>query len=168
MMEEPIGLVRTSGWCRFEAAAIVSEHGAMQSASMRRTNNNFRVCSARRCVLAFLVVVHAVVLPFAAHSDTGLWTNREICRAAVKTYFFLDTKPNGAADSGEYFGFRSASGHVYGCLIKGTRAELRWLNAAGEAMNSNSTRLLVRDDILTIQTDMKEESFSAGDQPDGR
>ena len=115
----------------------------------------------RRAILSILVVIHAVASPIIGSADSGFWTDREICRAAVKTYFFLDTKPTDTADSGEFFGFRSASGNVYTCRIEGTRTEFRWLNASGETMNSNSTSFRVLDDVLTIQTDMKEERFSA-------
>ena len=96
----------------------------------------------------------------AALADSGVWTNREICRAAAKTYFFLDAKPTDTADSGEYFGFVSASGYVYTCRIEGTQAEFRWLNASGQSMTSKSTRFDVRDGLLTVYTDLKQERFS--------
>ena len=105
-------------------------------------------------ILAILGAVHASVTPIAASSDSGVWTNREICRAAVKTYFFLDAKPTDTADSGQYFGFLSASGNVYTCRIEDTRAEFRWLNASGQTMTSKSTRFHVRAGMLTVYTDM--------------
>ena len=120
-----------------------------------------RGCGTRRSILTILVVVHAVVSPIAASADSGFWTDREICRAAVKTYFFLDIKPTDTVNSGQFFGFRDVSGNVYTCRVEGTRAALRWLNASVETMNSNSTMFRVLDNMLTIHTDMKEENFSA-------
>ena len=119
-----------------------------------------RVSSMGKWTLAILVAVHAIVTPIAASADSGVWTNREICRAAVKTYFFLDAKPTDTADSGQFFGFLSASGNVYTCRIEGTQAEFRWLNASGQTMASKSTTFHVRDGMLTVYTDMTEERFS--------
>ena len=85
--------------------------------------------------------------------------DREICRAAVKTYFFLGKKPADAGDSGEYFGFSSAAGNTYTCRIAGRRAEFRWVNTSGERMKSNSTRFRVSDGTLIVETDMKKETF---------
>lgn len=119
-----------------------------------------RVSGAGGWFLAILVAVHATVMSVAALADSGGWTNREICRAAAKTYFFLDAKPTDTADSGEFFGFVSASGWVYTCRIEGTQAEFRWLNASGQSMTSKSTRFDVRDGLLTVYTDLKEERFS--------
>ena len=115
----------------------------------------------RKSILSVLVVAHAVVSPITASADSGLWSDREICRAAVKSYFFLDINPPDTVDRGDFFGFRSASGNVYTCRIVGTRVEFRWLSVSGEAMDSNSTRFRVLDEMLTIQTDMKEEIFRA-------
>ena len=111
--------------------------------------------------LSVLVAAHAVLSPVAASADTGYWTGRKICRAAVKTYFFLGSKPADAPDAGEFLGFRSASGNVYTCRVAGTRAQFRWVNASGETMNSGSTTFRLEDDTLTIRTDMKEERFAA-------
>jgi len=119
-----------------------------------------RISGMGKLILALLVAVHAIATPIVAFADSGVWTNREICRAAVKTYFFLDAKPTDTADNGEYFGFLSASGHVYTCRIEGTQAEFRWLNASGQSMTSKSTRFHVRDGTLTVSTDMMEERFS--------
>lgn len=41
----------------------------------------------RKIALAIVVAVHAGAPAFAASADGGIWTDREICRAAVKTYF---------------------------------------------------------------------------------
>ena len=118
------------------------------------------VAGTGRWILALLVAVHATVTPIAAFADSGVWTNREICRAAVKTYFFLDAKPTDTADNGQFLGFLSASGNIYTCRIEGTKAEFRWLNASGQTMTSKSTRFHVRDGMLTVYTNMMEERFS--------
>ena len=113
----------------------------------------------RRIAFAIVVAAHAGAPVFAASADSGMWADREICRAAVKTYFFLRTKPADAVDSGEYFGFRSAAGNVYTCRIAGQRAEIRWVNSSGKMMKSDSTRFRVSAGTLIVQTDMKEETF---------
>ena len=112
-------------------------------------------------LLSALVAAHAVLCPIAASADSGYWTDQEICRAAVKTYFFLGIKPAGAPDNGEFLGFRSASGNVYTCRVAGARMYFRWVNASGEPMNSSSTTFRLEGDTLTIRTDMKEERFQA-------
>ena len=119
-----------------------------------------RISGMNRWVLATLGAIHAIVTPIAAFADSGVWTNREICRAAVKMYFFLDARPTDTADSGRYFGFLSASGSVYTCRIEGIQAEFRWLNASGQTMTSKSIRFNVWDGILTVYTGMKEERFA--------
>lgn len=129
---------------------------------------NPRVSSAARRVLAILVAVHTAALPNFASADSGTWADREICRAAVKTYFFLGAMPADTSDSGKYFGFLGKSGNVYMCRIAGARTEFRWMNSSGNTMTSKSTKFHVRDGILTVQTDMKKERFSTkrGGNPD--
>ena len=73
----------------------------------------------RRIAFAIVVAAHAGAPVFTASADSGIWPDREVCRAAVKTYFFLRTNPADAVDSGGYFGFRSAAGNVYTCRIAG-------------------------------------------------
>ena len=116
----------------------------------------------RTLLLSVLVAAHAVLCPIAASADGAYWTDREICRAAVKTYFFLGIKPADAPDKGEFLGFRSASGNVYTCRGAGTRTQYHWVNASGETMNSSSTMFRLEGDTLTIRTDMTEERFPAG------
>lgn len=127
---------------------------------MRATGINCRICDLPRLVLSTVVVGVMIVSPITAASDNSIWTDREICRAAVKTYFFLDSEPADAANSGQFSGFRSTSGYIYGCRINDDKVEFRWLNASEEIMRSNSTEYHVLDNVLTIQTDMKTESFS--------
>ena len=113
----------------------------------------------RIILLAILVASHAGASGVAASADSGIWTDREICRAAVKTYFFLRQKPADTADNGDYLGFRSAAGNTYTCRIAGRRAEFRWVNSSGERMNSGSTRFRVSAGTLIVETDMKKETF---------
>ena len=129
------------------------------SACTRRTGGRNRARDMRNTILAILVAANAGVLASAAFADSGAWTDREICRAAVKTYFFLGRKPTDSADSGKYFGFRSSSGNIYTCRIVGMRAEFRWVNASGGNMESGWTRFQVFDNALVVKTDMKEEVF---------
>ena len=113
----------------------------------------------RRIAFALVVAAHAGAPSFTASADSGMWPDREICRAALKTYFFLRTKPANALDSGEYFGFRSTAGNIYTCRVAGQRAEFRWVNASGESMESDSTRFRVSAGTLIVQTDMMKETF---------
>ena len=113
----------------------------------------------RIIMLAILVASHAGALASTASADGNAWTDREICRAAVKTYFFLGKKPADAGDRGEYFGFSSATGNTYTCRIAGRRAEFRWVNTSGEKMKSDSTSFQVSDGTLIVETDMKKETF---------
>ena len=112
----------------------------------------------RRFILLLLIAA-ATVLPVAAAADSGFWTNREICRAATKTYFFLRGKPADAKASDELFGFRSEAGYVYTCRINGTQIEFRWVDTSGATMQSDTTTFRMSDDILFVHTDMKEEGF---------
>ena len=113
-----------------------------------------------RYFILSLPVVSAVLSAVAASADSSFWTDREICRAAVKTYFFLRTKPADATDSDGLYGFRSAAGYTYACRIDETRVEFQWLNASGTALSSDSTTFSVLDNVLTIRTDMRDERFS--------
>ena len=115
----------------------------------------------RAAIHFVLVLAQAVLCPTTLSADSHLWTDREICRAAVKTYFFLSTRPADATGGDGYLGFRSASGNVYTCQLAGTRAKFRWLNASGEPMTSSSTTFHLAGDTLTIRTDMKKVRFRA-------
>ena len=94
-----------------------------------------------------------------AVAGAGPWMERDICRAAVKTYFFLAKMPADAPDQGEYFGFVSAKGNVYTCRISGERAVFRWLTKSGEPMGSEVARFWVSDGVLVIKTDMSTKKF---------
>ena len=114
----------------------------------------------RRTAFAAVVAAYAGAPVFTASADSGIWPDREICRAAVETYFFLRKNPADAVDSGEYFGFSSAEGNVYTCRIAGQRVEIRWVNSSGKRMKSDSTRFRVSAGALVVQTDMKKETFT--------
>lgn len=101
-----------------------------------------------------------VILPSALVAEGEPWTDREICHAATKTCFFLDTKPDDAPDKGDRFGFRSRSGNTYTCQIEGETAAFYWVNKSGQDMESKSTNFSVNGDLLHIKTDMLEEDFT--------
>ncbi|MDE0373253.1 MAG: hypothetical protein OXI73_12030 [Rhodospirillales bacterium] len=113
----------------------------------------------RRIAFALVVAAHAGAPSSTASADSGIWSDREICRAAVKTYFFLPTKPANAVDSGEHFGFRSTAGNVYTCRVAGQRAEFRWVDASGRRMKSASTTFRVSAGTLIVQTETTIETF---------
>ncbi len=84
-----------------------------------------------------------------------LWTERDICRAAVSTYFSLEEMPVNSKDNGDFMGFKSAAGYIYTCRIKNNIAILQWVNATGDTMNSKATSfkqdgntLIVTDNTL--------------------
>ena len=101
----------------------------------------------------------AMLVALPALAGTGSWTERDICRAAVKTYFFLANMPADALDQGEYLGFVSAAGNVYTCRLAEERAVFRWSTKSGEPMRSEVTRFRVSDGVLTIKTDMSTKTF---------
>ena len=94
-----------------------------------------------------------------AFAETRHWVEREICRAAVKTYFFLEAKPADAADKAGYFGFVSAADNVYSCRLEGERVLFKWQDNLGETLTSGSATFRLLDGVLTIRTDMKTEKF---------
>ena len=94
-------------------------------------------------------------------ADDSFWDNHAICRAAVKTYFFLKSQPSDAADRGLFYGFRSDSGNLYTCRIEDSTAVFRWINKAGDTMNSRSTTFTLNGDQLVVKTDMLVETFVA-------
>jgi len=125
----------------------------------KQTGRSVQGHRMRKIAFAIVVAANVGAPVLTASADGGIWTDREICRAAAKTYFFLRTKPADTADSGGYFGFRSERGNVYTCRIAGQRAEFRWVNSSGQRMKSDSTRFRVSDDRLIVETDMKKETF---------
>jgi hypothetical protein len=102
-----------------------------------------------------------VSLSSAAVADDGAWTDREICRAATKTYFFLSSKPLDALDRGAGFYFRSAAGNIYSCRVEGAAAIFFWMNKSGEQMESRSTTFSVDGSRLNVKTDIMDEAFVA-------
>ena len=110
--------------------------------------------------LALKAAAIVACFPSIVSAEQGPWTDREICRAAAKTYFFLDSKPDDSVDEGSWFGFRSAAGNVYSCRIEGVIAAFSWLNNSGEAMESRSSSFLIDGDQLQVQTDMSQEAFT--------
>lgn len=60
------------------------------------------------------------------------WSDREVCRAATKTYFWLDKLPVDAPDKGDFMGFLSEKKNYYTCRINGDIADLSWVNMSSE------------------------------------
>ena len=142
----------------------VSAHsrGASEKPRERPRCRIARTIPGMRATIAFTFMLALVVLcPSAASADGGFWPDREICRAAVKTYFFLAAKPGDATDDEGFLGFRSASGNVYTCRLSGSRVIFRWVNASGEPMGSSSTTFHLMGDVLTVQTDITEKQYRA-------
>ena len=101
----------------------------------------------------------AIMSPSLAAAQTGGWTERDICRAATKTYFFLREMPADTSDKGAYFRFVSNADNVYGCRVSGERAVFKWINNYYETMTSRSTTFHLSGNALIIKTDMKTERF---------
>lgn len=91
----------------------------------------------------------------------GTWSDREICRAATKTYFFLSEAPADATDAGRYMGYVSAKGNTYTCRVDGNVADFAWINKSGENMRSRTTTFAIAGPRLTVKTDMMTEVFKA-------
>ncbi|MCY4547538.1 MAG: hypothetical protein OXC28_04145 [Defluviicoccus sp.] len=106
------------------------------------------------------IIAGAIMLAtLSALADTSSWTERDICRAAVKTYFFLSEPPADADDQAGYFGFVSAAGNVYTCRLSEGRAVFRWMTKGGEPMRSELTRFRLSHGVLVIRTEMSTETF---------
>lgn len=89
-----------------------------------------------------------------------IWTDREICRAATKTYFWLRDLPKDATDQGQYMGFMSADRHYFTCRVDGQIADLRWSDQSSAPMRSRSTRVEIEKGRLTVRSDRKTERFT--------
>lgn len=108
------------------------------------------------------VAVSSQVTPDVVQDQTTLssWSDREICRAAVKTYFFLSILPTDAQSVEGYDGFRSQAGNLYGCAVSGDVTAFRWVNDSGSNMSSRSTRFTLSGSRLTVISDMQREVFT--------
>lgn len=106
--------------------------------------------------------IAAVVISFLATQAVAneSWSDREICRAATKTYFWLNELPSDGPDQENYMGFMSAKHNYYTCRVDGNVAEFKWVNNSSEKMRSRSTRIEINGDRLTVESDMKTESFT--------
>jgi hypothetical protein len=93
-------------------------------------------------------------------SAGAVWSEREICRAATKTYFWLSDLPSDALDSGGYMGFASAEQNYYTCRVEGNVADLAWINRSAEDMRSRSTTFSIIGNALTVKSNMNTERFS--------
>ncbi len=103
----------------------------------------------------------AAIVCFATPTfSEGTWSDREICRAATKTYFWLNEFPNDAPDKGMYMGFRSERQNYYTCRVDGEIADFYWLNDSSEKMTSRSTRIKLFGNELKIITDLSTEAFT--------
>ncbi|WP_298568016.1 hypothetical protein [uncultured Aliiroseovarius sp.] len=87
------------------------------------------------------------------------WTDREICRAATKTYFWLSDLPADAPDQGDFMGFVSEKKNLYTCRVDGDVAEFKWVNKSSEKMHSRSTKVEISGPSLIVKSDIKTESF---------
>ena len=87
------------------------------------------------------------------------WSDREICRAATKTYFWLNELPTDAPDNPDYMGFRSNNANYYTCRVVGRAIHFVWLNQSAESMQSQSTKFELDEGRLTIISDIKTEKF---------
>lgn len=108
-------------------------------------------------------LIVALVISFLATQAVAnvSWTDREICRAATKTYFWLSQLPSDGPDQGNYMGFMSSKPNYYTCRVDGNVAEFKWVNNSSEKMRSRSTKIEIDGSKLTITSDMKTESFTS-------
>ncbi len=106
--------------------------------------------------------VYAIAIAFTATQSFASegWSDREICRAATKTYFWLSELPSDAPDQEVYMGFWSAKQNYYTCRIDGDVVDFRWVNKSSEKMRSQSTKIEFSRNKLTVISDMKTESFT--------
>lgn len=106
--------------------------------------------------------VIALVISFLATQAgaTESWSDREICRAATKTYFWLNELPSDGPDQGNYMGFMSAKRNYYTCRVDGNVADFKWVNKSSEKMRSRSTTIQINGNRLTVESDMKTENFT--------
>lgn len=109
--------------------------------------------------MKFIVASTIVALATQAVASES-WSDREMCRAATKTYFWLKEMPTDGPDQGAFMGFKSAKNNYYTCRIDGNIADFKWVNQSSEKMRSRSTTLDVSGGTLTVNTDMKTESFT--------
>ncbi len=79
-----------------------------------------------------------------------LWPDREICRAAVNTYFTLEEMPVDSEDNGDFMGFESAAGYIYTCRLEDNIAILKWVNAMNYAMTSRATSFELNGNTLVV------------------
>jgi hypothetical protein len=105
--------------------------------------------------ILILLVTFLATQSFAATE----WSDREICRAAAKTYFWLSDLPSDAPDQNDYMGFRSAAQNYYTCRIDGNNVDFVWKNDASVDMRSQNTKFIVRGNELTVTTDLAAETF---------
>lgn len=107
-------------------------------------------------------IVFAMILALSATQTFAdeIWSEREICRAATKTYFWLKELPSDAPDEGVYMGFMSERQNYYTCRVDGDVADFLWVNKSFEKMRSQSTKFEINGSTLTVETDMKTENFT--------
>ncbi len=108
-----------------------------------------------------IVFVIAIAVSATRVFANDVWPDREICRAATKTYFWLKYLPSDAPDQGNYMGFRSAKQNYYTCRVDVDVADFKWINKSSEKMRSRSTEIEIDGSNLTIKSDMKTESFTS-------
>ena len=105
-----------------------------------------------RSTLQFITptTARAPSIPQVSLAGQTPWTEREICRAAVNTYFSLEKMPDDSEDNGDFMGFKSAAGYIYTCRLEGNIAILKWVNATNDAMISKKTSFKLNGNTLVV------------------
>lgn len=106
-----------------------------------------------------LVLLATSVISGSAYASG--WNDQAICRAAAKTYFFLNALPAEGPIKDDRYGLVSSSGNLYFCKVNSGTVEFYWKNKSGESMTSKSTKYSLSGDNLTVTTDMMNETFHA-------
>ncbi len=110
-----------------------------------------RTVQVKRTVRAIATTaVAALSIPQVSLAGQTPWTEREICRAAVNTYFSLEEMPVDSEDNGDFMGFKSAAGYIYTCRLEDNIAILKWVNATGDAMSSRKTSFKLNGNTLVV------------------
>lgn len=110
-----------------------------------------------------LPLLAAPLLP--AHAAGDAWSEREICRAAIKTFFLLPELPtdDAAADFRDHMGFQGRNGIVtrqYACRVQEDRVAIRWFKENGDRKRDANTRWAREGDALVIRTQMDEARYA--------
>lgn len=108
-------------------------------------------------------ILAAAIFPGPAFASQHTWTDTQVCRAAVASYFFLQHIPVYVGERKGAHTIADGGDHFYTCRARNGEARLSW-KEAGEFVQSKPILYVIQEYKLIVTTELGLRAFQIDGQ----